>query len=320
MSTYGPAQPRDIVTGEAVALELRLAQIPTRALALMIDMFLQVSLLFVLFLLLNLGGGSLDSAAGAAFGLVIVVSVLVGYPLVLETLTRGKTVGKQALGLRAVRDDGGSIRFRHALARALIEVVEIWLLIGVPALFCSLANSRGKRFGDLAAGTVVIRERVPAKAGGLAAMPTELAAWAASADVGRVPDDLALAARQFLVRASELSPDVRWSMSQRLADDIRPWLAPPPPRGYAERLLAAVVAERRQREELRMASQAAAARAWAAAAPPAAGPTPAPPPVPSAAAASAHDPYGLRPPAAAPDTADIWTADTGKGGGFAAPT
>ena len=96
MSTYGPPQPHDVVTGEAVALELRLAQLPTRALALMIDMIIQVVLLFGLFLLLSAGGGSLDDAAGAALSLVVIVGVLVGYPLVLETLTRGRTVGKYA--------------------------------------------------------------------------------------------------------------------------------------------------------------------------------------------------------------------------------
>jgi uncharacterized RDD family membrane protein YckC len=313
VSTYGTAQPHDVVTGEAVALELRLAQLPSRALALMLDMLIQIVMLFLLYLLLAVGGGSLDDAAGAAVLLVVTIGVIVGYPLVFETLTRGKTVGKYALGLRAVRDDGGSIRFRHALVRALIEFVEIWLLLGVPALFCSLANSKGKRFGDLAAGTVVVRERAPVETGARAVMPPELAGWAAVADVGRVPDDLALAARQFLVRAPALDPNVRWSMSQRLASDIVPWLAPPPPQSSAERLLAAVVAERRRRDEHRMATQAAAARAWASTAvvPPT---TPPGPPAPAAAPTSSYDPYGLRPAAPAPPPPDVRPAD-----GFTAP-
>jgi uncharacterized RDD family membrane protein YckC len=309
VSNYGPAQPHDLVTGEAVALELRLAQLPTRALALMIDMIIQIAALFGLILALRASGGSLDDAAGAALVLVISVGVIVGYPLVLETLTRGKTVGKYAFGLRAVRDDGGAIRFRQALARALVEVVEIWLLVGVPALFCSLANPRGKRFGDLAGGTVVVRERVPAEAGQRAVMPPELAGWAATADVGRVPDDLALAVRQFLTRSAALDPQVRWQLSQRLVADVLPWLAPPPPPGStAERLLAAVVAERRRRDEVRMAGQTATARTW----------TDAPPP--SAAPVSRHDPYGLRRgPATAPPPVPDQPAVEG-GGGFSAPS
>ena len=171
MSTYGGAQANDVVTGEAVAVELRIAQMPTRALGLFIDMALQVSVLFMLLLALLVGGGSLDDAAGAALGLIVTIAVLVGYPLTMETLTRGKTIGKYVFGLRAVRDDGGAIRFRQALARALVEFVEIWLLLGVPAFFCSLVNPQGKRFGDLAAGTVVIRERVPTERGQRSEMP-----------------------------------------------------------------------------------------------------------------------------------------------------
>jgi hypothetical protein len=113
-------------------------------------------------------------------------------------------------------------------------------------------------------------------------MPPELASWAATADVGRVPDDLALAARQFLVRAPQLDAGVRLSMSRRLAGDLGPWLAPQPPPASAERLLAAVVAERRRREEHRMASQAAAARAWTSSAAPQPPAPAAPPGTPSA--------------------------------------
>ncbi len=264
MSTYGPGQPQDVVTGEAVALELRVAQLPSRALALMIDMALQIGALIALFLVVGAVSGSLDGTATAALLLVVTVAVIVGYPLALETLTRGRTLGKLAFGLRAVRDDGGAIRFRQALARALIEVVEIWLLLGVPALFCSLINPKGKRIGDLAAGTVVVRERVPAEAGARAEMPPELAHWAAATDMGRVPADLALAIRQFLARAPALDSQVRWSMGQRLTADVLPWLVPKPPPGSTnERLLAAVIAERRRRDQHRMAGEAAATRTWA---------------------------------------------------------
>ncbi|HYN75597.1 MAG TPA: RDD family protein [Candidatus Limnocylindria bacterium] len=321
MSEYGAAQP--VVTGEAVALELRLAQLPSRALALMIDMSIQVAALVVLFTLLGVAGGSLDTAALSAFSLVLIVGVLVGYPLVWETVSRGRSVGKYAFGLRVVRDDGGSTRFRHSLVRALIEVVEIWLLLGVPALFCSLSNSRAKRFGDLAAGTVVVRERVPAKGGTRAPMPPELAGWAAATDVGRVPDDLALAAWQFLVRAPELSPQVRWSMGQRLAGDVAPWLTPPPPAGTSpERLLAAVVAERRGRDEQRMAAQARATQAWVAQPPP-----PLPPGEgPAQPVATPHETYGLRPhqpkglPPATPPVAGPAADPTGGPDGFALPS
>ena len=90
-------------------------------------------------------GSSLDDAAGRArLVLVLVVALTVGVPVVVETLTRGRTLGKLAMGMRAVRDDGGPIRFRHALVRGLVGFVEIWVLLGVPALLCSLFSAAGQ--------------------------------------------------------------------------------------------------------------------------------------------------------------------------------
>ncbi|HSR24524.1 MAG TPA: RDD family protein, partial [Candidatus Eisenbacteria bacterium] len=151
----------DLVTGEAVVLELRLAKLASRALALAIDLMVQLGLLFVVaFVAAGVAAGA-DDALAAAIGLVLYVLVIVGYPVAFETLTRGRTLGKLALGLRVVREDGGPIRFRHAFVRGLLAVVEIWMTFGSIALITSLASSKGKRVGDYLAGTVVVRERVP---------------------------------------------------------------------------------------------------------------------------------------------------------------
>ena len=156
----------DLVTGEAVVLELRLAKVASRLLSLIIDLFVQFVLLIVGSLIIGGLASSVDEAAAAAIVAVFLVAVIVGYPAAFETLTRGRTLGKMALGLRVVRDDGGPTRFRHALVRALAAVIEIWLTIGAVALVVSLASSQGKRLGDYLAGTVVIRERVPTAVGG----------------------------------------------------------------------------------------------------------------------------------------------------------
>jgi uncharacterized RDD family membrane protein YckC len=190
----------DLVTGEAVVLELRLAKLASRALALAIDLVLQIGLLLVGTLVLAGLLGSVDDALSTALALVFYVAVVVGYPVAMETATRGRSLGKLAFGLRVVRDDGGPVRFRHALVRALLAVVEIWVTFGSIALIASLASSKGKRLGDYLAGTVVVRERVPVPAAPVAPMPPPLAAWAAGLDLSRVPDDLALAARQYLSR------------------------------------------------------------------------------------------------------------------------
>src|SRR5438270_6279071 len=101
---------RDVVTGEAVALELRLAKVPSRALALLIDLALLAVPLTGVAILSAMIGSNTDDAAAAAIGLASGVLVVLGYPIAFETLNGGRSPGKMALGLRVVRDDGGPIR------------------------------------------------------------------------------------------------------------------------------------------------------------------------------------------------------------------
>lgn len=243
----------DLVTGEAVVLELRLAKLASRGLALAIDLAVQLTV-FVAGVLVLAGTTSfVDDALAAAIGLVFYLAVVLGYPVAFETSTRGRSLGKMALGLRVVREDGGPVRFRHALVRALLGVVEIWLTLGVVALIASLASAQGRRVGDWLAGTVVVRERVPTRAAAVAAMPPQLAGWAQRLDLSRVPDDLALASRQFLARSPELAPQVREEMGASLARALVDVTTPPPPPGVPTwAFLAAVLAERRRRETLRL--------------------------------------------------------------------
>src|SRR5690348_1570892 len=162
----------EVVTGEAVVLEVPCARFPSRLLALALDLLIQMILLFILFVIVGLAisGDRVDGAAGGAIALTVLILIVVGYPVFWETLTRGGSPGKFALGLRVVSDDGGPERFRQALVRGLAAVVEIWLLLGFPALISSLLSQRGKRLGDIFAGTFVIQQRLPAGRGG-AALP-----------------------------------------------------------------------------------------------------------------------------------------------------
>jgi uncharacterized RDD family membrane protein YckC len=239
----------DLVTGEAVVVELRLARLPTRALAILIDLTIQWIALLTLLFFVAATGLLVDEALLLALVLVVTISVIAGYPITMETITRGRTIGKLALGLRVVRDDGGPIRFRHALVRALFGVLEFWVTFGAVAVIASLLSASGKRLGDIFAGTVVVRERVPVHGGPLATMPPQLAPWASRLELARLPDDVALAARQFLARAPELTPNARDDMARRLADEVFRHVSPPPPPGIsAPAYLSAVLAERRRRE------------------------------------------------------------------------
>jgi uncharacterized RDD family membrane protein YckC len=250
------------MTGNAVVLELRPARLASRSLALAIDIAVMLAAFTVLSVVLSLAGvlGEFDPALAAAVGVVVTVSVFVGYPVVVETLTRGRSLGKAALGLRVVREDGGPIRFRHALTRGLAGfVVDFGVLsafTGTIGLLCSLASARGRRVGDVLAGTVVVRERLPKQATGEIRMPPELASWAATLSLSALPDPIALRARDFLRRAPALAPHVRASLGGSLSAEVAALTGTAPPAGTpSEAHLAAVLAERRRREDERFAAR-----------------------------------------------------------------
>jgi uncharacterized RDD family membrane protein YckC len=248
--------PADLITGEAVVLDLHPASFATRTLAQLLDLVLMAAVLYAGVLLVMLTAGALDDAAATAVYVTVVVVAMIGLPVTVETLTRGRSVGKIAAGLRVVRDDGGPIRFRQALVRALSGVFEIYMTTGTVALIASLANSRGRRLGDLLAGTYVIRERAGGPPSPPIQMPPMLAGWAHGADLGRLPDNLALAGRQFLNRAARLHPASRQRLGTELAARVAPYVAPGPPPGvHPELFLAAVLAERRERDLARLRAE-----------------------------------------------------------------
>ncbi|MDJ1137796.1 RDD family protein [Streptomyces iconiensis] len=243
----------ELVTGDAVVLGLRPARLPSRGLAVLIDLLLAWTVYLLLSLALLMATASLDAAALAAVQVGLFLLVLVGAPIAVETLSGGRSLGKLAAGLRVVREDGGPIRFRHALVRGAIGVVEIQLLFGVIACVASLVSERGRRLGDVFAGTLVVRERVPVPRGlSVPPPPPWLAGQLSEVDLSRVPDGLWLAVRQYLMRAGQLEPGVSRSMAERLAEDVRAWTGAPAPEGMTAAVyLAGVVAERQARDARR---------------------------------------------------------------------
>jgi uncharacterized RDD family membrane protein YckC len=243
----------DLVTGEAVALDLPPAGLAVRAAAGLLDVLVTVVLLFVVLLVMAIAaipGG--QAMMGVAY-VGSLIAVFLAYPTTLETLTRGRSLGKLATGLRTVRDDGGPITATHALVRSLIGVVEIYLFTGVPAFLSAMLSHKGKRLGDYAAGTYVVRDRVRLALPHPTQMPPQLARWAAAADISSLPVGLALGVRQYLGRVHEITPQSRALLGQQLATQVRAYVAPAPPANTPpEDFLAAVIASRRDRDLARL--------------------------------------------------------------------
>ncbi|MEU6285829.1 RDD family protein [Streptomyces sp. NPDC047028] len=240
----------ELVTGEAVALELRPAQFPSRALAILLDLSVTVLAYIAVSVGLLAATASLDEAAQIAVSIAAFLLVLVGGPIAVETLSHGRSLGKVACGLRVVRDDGGPIRFRHALVRGAIGMVEIVMTFGVVASIASLVSARGRRLGDVFAGTLVVRERIPVgPAAFVPPPPPWLAGRYSQLDLSAVPDGLWLAVRQYLTRMGQLDPQVAWGMAQRFAADLAAHTGAQVPQGeHPAAFLAAVVQERQARE------------------------------------------------------------------------
>src|SRR5215813_9099304 len=302
----------EVVTGEAVVLELTVARFPSRILALAIDIAVQLpALIFVAAVASASGANHLNRASAAAVYLVGLLLVVIGYPVIFETLSRGKTLGKMAMGIRVVGDDGSPERFRQALIRALSAAfIEVWLfpinLIGIPAgLITAMVSAKGKRLGDVFAGTFVIQERVPPRpdlAPVFTVIPPPLLGWAQHLEVSRLSDQTAAAANSFLRRFYDLRPAAREQLGMQLAASVAAQVSPPPPAGTdPASFLAAVLAVRREREQARLMARQAAAQ-----------------PTGMPYAPAAPSPHGTLP--LGPDDAiTIGKPDQAEDSGFAAP-
>ncbi len=234
-----------LITGEAVALDVRPASAVIRAGGTAIDVVLSVVLLVGV--ALALAGLQVDAAAGRAILITSVVLVLVVLPTAVETASHGRSLGKLAMGLRVVRDDGGAIGFRHAFVRALTGVLEIYLTFGGLAVLVGFLNPSSKRLGDILAGTHAQVERAPKVETQAFGVPVELTGWATTADVGRLPDALGRRVAAFFANASHLVPSSRQRIAASLAAEVAPYVEPRPD-ASPERFLAAVVAIRRERD------------------------------------------------------------------------
>lgn len=272
-----------MVSGEGVALDLSRAGVGSRVIATLLDLLVQAALAFAVLLITAQSLGNADSAAVVAILIAEGVLIVAGYPILFEWLARGRTLGKLTLGIRVVRDDGGPIGFRHALVRGLSSLVLekpglIFPWGTAAGLLTMIFSSKDKRIGDMLAGTFVLNER-SGQRGPVQpipyAVPPPLQPWAATLDLTRVDDQLALALRQFVVRAWQLTPGAQQQLGELLRRRLEAVVTPPPPAGTPTPYLLTTVLAERSRRAAAPVVPAAAPPAWFPASP--VPPPPAPP-------------------------------------------
>jgi uncharacterized RDD family membrane protein YckC len=240
-----------IATPEGIELELVLAGVGSRFAASLLDIVIQLGAIFALAVLLGPLANSVgDGGAGfvlAAY-LVAVFLILFAYDIALETWNRGRTVGKLAAGLRVVRAGGEPEGFLTAAVRNFLRLVDFLPVFYVVGVISILVTSRNQRLGDLAAGTLVVRERRPR----VAPASASLSQWPDRApylewDVSAVSAEDVATLRQFLERRVSLSPGARAHLATDLAARVRPKVVGAPDGWHPESFLEGVVAAKSAR-------------------------------------------------------------------------
>ena len=213
-----------IPTPEGVSLQMTLAGLGSRAIAGAIDLTIK-GLLAVLVAVVMV---ALFAGLGVAVLLPLLGLLVIAYDILFETLARGRTPGKRMTGLRVVRSSGRPVDLLASAIRNLMRLVDGLPLSYLPTLVSVIVTQRNQRPGDLAADTIVIRDRraidrrsrKPAQVRA-PARPGAGALW----DVSRVaPDELATV-RAFLERREGLTPAARQRLAARLAGALRPRVA-----------------------------------------------------------------------------------------------
>lgn len=244
-----------VATPEGVTLEATLAGVGSRLAAAVVDFLLRGAVLVALLILLYNLGGSGDRAdrsgtsAGVAIAFLLVFIFLVwfAYDVLFETLASGRTPGKRWAGLRVVKVGGAPVGFLASSVRNILRIIDAlpgFYLVGILAV---LFTKRNQRLGDLAAGTLVVRDRKQ-----VTSLPQATPA-VATADVGlydvsAVSGEEMATVRRFLDRRATLTPEARDRLAMEMATRLGPKVVGPPKHWDPEDFLEYLVATKAARE------------------------------------------------------------------------
>lgn len=222
----------DVHTPESIAFSFELAGVGSRFLAVMIDLTIQIAvialLLWGLFALGAAGGGkgthAHDSVAvniGIGIFFFVVFLIFFGYFVLFEALWSGQTPGKKALGIRVVRDGGYPVDFTASLVRNLVRIGEAIVGFYAAAAIAAISSPMNKRLGDMAAGTIVVRD-TPAQTP--ESLLRDLRVEPQYAATAYVSGEERAIVKRFLERRDTIVPERRVVIARELAERIRPRL------------------------------------------------------------------------------------------------
>jgi len=232
-----------IATPEGVAIEMVLAGLGSRFLARLLDSVIQLLIIIALAVVLGVTG---SSGIGIAFFVIMVFLVVFAYDVVLETLNNGRTFRKMAAGIRVVGLMGEPVRFVTSSVRNIARIADflpVFYLVGTISI---VATQHDQRLGDLAGGTVVVRDRFP----GLAQLPAPITvtpAAVATWDVSAIRPDEVQAIRQFLDRRLSLRWPARSYFALDLVNRVGPRVVGIPPNSHPEFVLEGIVVAKQSR-------------------------------------------------------------------------
>ncbi|MEP6733409.1 MAG: stage II sporulation protein M, partial [bacterium] len=246
----------DVETPELVVLTYSLAGVGSRVLAGLTDLAICVGaflLLIILLASLTAGRIALSFDAGASWGVALLILaqfiILWGYYVLFEGLMDGQTPGKRLHRLRVVREGGYSVTFGVSAVRNLLRMIDmqpgILYLVGLTSL---LVTRRGRRLGDLVAGTIVVREDVRPAALVPSRNRRDASDDAAALQTALSEDEFVLLSR-FVERWSTLDPLRRAALSEQIVKRFAAALSADEHKGAGQRLLE--LHEREQRARTR---------------------------------------------------------------------
>ena len=145
-----------IITGQFVRISQTPASIGERLLALVIDYFLIVIYVYSTATLLT--ELRLPSGFTLIFFLCVIYLPILGYSFLCETFNHGQSFGKRIMNIRVVKADGTTPSISSYLLRWLLFPIDGPITGGLGILVVLLTKN-SQRMGDLAAGTMVIKEK-----------------------------------------------------------------------------------------------------------------------------------------------------------------